>query len=102
MRLPSNSLLKSQGAQDIRFVCLLAAPEGIARFQSECPDVPIWTAAIDERLNDHGYIVPGWAMPETECSAPGKCVRRCFRTEAAIKAKLTAPNGKRSPILNRN
>ena len=59
MRLPSNSLLKSQGAQDIRFVCLLAAPEGIARFQSECPDVPIWTAAIDERLNDHGYIVPG-------------------------------------------
>jgi uracil phosphoribosyltransferase len=53
------SLLKSRGARDIRFVCLLAAPEGIARFQSECPDVPIWTAAIDERLNDHGYIVPG-------------------------------------------
>ncbi len=53
------SLLKSRGARDIRFVCLLAAPEGIARFQSECPDVPIWTAAVDERLNDHGYIVPG-------------------------------------------
>src|SRR5260370_32210178 len=53
------TLLKSRGARDIRFVCLLAAPEGIARFQRVCPAVPIWTAAIDERLNDHGYIVPG-------------------------------------------
>ena len=53
------SLLKDRGARDIRFVCLLAAPEGIAQFQGEHPDVPIWTAAIDERLNDHGYIVPG-------------------------------------------
>jgi uracil phosphoribosyltransferase len=53
------SLLKSRGAHDIRFVCLLAAPEGIAHFQDQHPDVPIWTAAIDEKLNDHGYIVPG-------------------------------------------
>jgi uracil phosphoribosyltransferase len=53
------SLLKTRGARDIRFVCLLAAPEGIAQFQREHPDVPIWTAAIDERLNDHGYILPG-------------------------------------------
>jgi uracil phosphoribosyltransferase len=53
------SLLKSRGARDIRFVCLLAAPEGIAHFHAEHPDVPIWTAAVDERLNDHGYIVPG-------------------------------------------
>jgi uracil phosphoribosyltransferase len=53
------ALLKSRGARDIRFVCLLAAPEGIAHFESEHADVPIWTAAIDERLNDHGYIVPG-------------------------------------------
>ena len=53
------SLLKTRGARDIRFVCLLAAPEGIAQFQIEHPDVPIWTAAIDERLNDHGYILPG-------------------------------------------
>jgi uracil phosphoribosyltransferase len=53
------SLLKSRGASDIRFVCLLAAPEGIAHFQEQHPDVPIWTAAIDEKLNDHGYIVPG-------------------------------------------
>ena len=53
------SLLKARGARDIRFVCLLAAPEGIAQFQTEHPDVPIWTAAVDERLNDHGYILPG-------------------------------------------
>ena len=53
------ALLKARGARDIRFVCLLAAPEGIAQFESEHPDVPVWTAAIDERLNDHGYILPG-------------------------------------------
>jgi uracil phosphoribosyltransferase len=53
------ALLKSRGARDIRFVCLLAAPEGIAHFHDEHADVPIWTAAVDERLNDHGYIVPG-------------------------------------------
>ncbi|CAO4164164.1 uracil phosphoribosyltransferase [Methylorubrum populi] len=51
--------LKSRGAKDLRFVCLLAAPEGIARFQAAHPDVPVWTAAIDSQLNDHGYIVPG-------------------------------------------
>ncbi|RFB81264.1 uracil phosphoribosyltransferase [Methylovirgula sp. 4M-Z18] len=51
--------LKERGAKDIRFVCLLAAPEGIAKMRAEHPDVHIWTAAIDEKLNDHGYIVPG-------------------------------------------
>jgi len=51
--------LKQRGARDIRFVCLLAAPEGIARLRKAQPDVPIYTAAIDEYLNDHGYIVPG-------------------------------------------
>lgn len=52
-------LLKARGASDLRFVCLLAAPEGLAKFQAAHPDVPIWTAAIDSHLNDHGYIVPG-------------------------------------------
>jgi len=52
-------LLKQRGAKDLRFVCLLAAPEGIARMREAHPDVSIWTAAIDECLNDHGYIVPG-------------------------------------------
>ena len=51
--------LKERGAKDLRFVCLLAAPEGVERFRAAHPDVPIWTAAIDSHLNDHGYIVPG-------------------------------------------
>jgi len=53
------TLLKARGAREIRFVCLLAAPEGIAQFQRQHPDIPVWTAAVDERLNDHGYILPG-------------------------------------------
>ncbi len=52
-------LLKKAGARNIRFMCLLAAPEGIARMKEAHPDVPIVTAAVDERLNEHGYIVPG-------------------------------------------
>jgi uracil phosphoribosyltransferase len=51
--------IKQRGAKDIRFVCLLAAPEGIAKFRAAHPDVPIFAAAVDEYLNDHGYIVPG-------------------------------------------
>ena len=51
--------LKERGAKDIRFVCLLAAPEGVQKFNQEHPGVPVWTAAIDSQLNDHGYIVPG-------------------------------------------
>ena len=52
-------LLKGRGAKDIRFVCLLAAPEGIANLRARHPDVRIWTAAIDSHLDGHGYIVPG-------------------------------------------
>ncbi len=52
-------LLKGAGAKNIRFLCLLAAPEGVARMQEAHPDVPIVTAALDERLNEVGYIVPG-------------------------------------------
>lgn len=52
-------LLKSSGAKNIRFLCLLAAPEGIARMREAHPDVPIVTASIDSCLNDIGYIVPG-------------------------------------------
>jgi uracil phosphoribosyltransferase len=51
--------LKARGVKKLRLMCLLAAPEGIETFQKAHPDVPIWTAAIDEKLNDHGYIVPG-------------------------------------------
>lgn len=52
-------LLKKSGAKNIRFMCLLAAPEGVARMKKAHPDVPIVTAALDSHLNDHGYIVPG-------------------------------------------
>jgi uracil phosphoribosyltransferase len=51
--------VKEAGARDIKFVCLLAAPEGIEAFQQAHPDVQIITAAIDDQLNEHGYIVPG-------------------------------------------
>jgi uracil phosphoribosyltransferase len=51
--------LKERGATKLRFLCLLAAPEGIRNFQEAHPDVPIYTAAIDSHLNEHGYIVPG-------------------------------------------
>ncbi len=53
------TLLKAQGATDIRFLCLLAAPEGVARMAEAHPDIRVVTAALDERLNDKGYIVPG-------------------------------------------
>ena len=51
--------LKEARPKSIRFVCLLAAPEGLAHFQQAHPDVPVYTAAIDRQLNEHGYIVPG-------------------------------------------
>lgn len=51
--------LKRQGARGIRLLCLLAAPEGLAALAAAHPEVPIYTAAIDVRLNEHGYIVPG-------------------------------------------
>ncbi len=51
--------VKEAGARDIKMLCLLAAPEGINAFQEAHPDVPIITAAIDDHLNEHGYIVPG-------------------------------------------
>ena len=51
--------LKGRGATNLRYLCLLAAPEGIERFSTAHPDVPVFTAAIDSHLNDKGYIVPG-------------------------------------------
>ena len=51
--------LKQGGARQLKFVCLLAAPEGVAAFTAAHPDVPLYTAAVDRELNDHGYILPG-------------------------------------------
>ena len=53
------AMLKEHGARNIRFMCLIAAPEGIAVVQKAHPDVDIYVAAVDEKLNDHAYIVPG-------------------------------------------
>jgi uracil phosphoribosyltransferase len=53
------SRLKEAGVTSLKFVCLLAAPEGIAALQAAHPDVPITTGAVDSHLNEHGYIVPG-------------------------------------------
>ena len=52
-------MLKEKGVKHIRFLCILAAPEGVKRMQEEHPDVDIYIGALDEKLNDHGYIVPG-------------------------------------------
>ena len=51
--------LKQGGARQMKFLCLLAAPEGVQAFNQAHPDVPVFSAALDERLNDHGYILPG-------------------------------------------
>ena len=51
--------VKAAGCQSIKFVCLIAAPEGLRVFHEAHPDVPVYCAAIDRQLNDHGYIVPG-------------------------------------------
>jgi uracil phosphoribosyltransferase len=51
--------LKERGAKDIRLVCLIAAPEGLERVRGLHPDVPVWTAAIDEGLDQNGFILPG-------------------------------------------
>jgi uracil phosphoribosyltransferase len=51
--------LKESSPRSIKFVCLLTCPEGIAAFHAQHPDIPIYTASIDERLNEKSYIVPG-------------------------------------------
>lgn len=63
------SFIKQRGCKKIKLMNLIAAPEGVARVQEEHPDVDIFVAAMDEKLNDHGYIIPGWETPEIGCSA---------------------------------
>jgi uracil phosphoribosyltransferase len=53
------SRLKESGPRSIKFVCLLTCPEGIAELHAHHPDVPVFTASVDERLNEKGYIIPG-------------------------------------------
>jgi uracil phosphoribosyltransferase len=65
------SRVKEAGATSVRFACVVAAPEGVRALQQAHPDVPILSAALDERLNEHGYIVPGL----------GDAGDRCFGTD---------------------
>ena len=53
------TMLKERGCKHIRFMCLVASPEGVKKVQDDHPDVPIYTAALDECLNEHAYLVPG-------------------------------------------
>ena len=58
-RVAAIQMLKEKGVKNIHFMCIIASPEGVERLQKEHPDVDIYIAALDEKLNDHGYIVPG-------------------------------------------
>ena len=53
------NFLKARGCKDVKFMCLIAAPEGIKAFTDAHPDIPLYCAALDEKLNESGYIVPG-------------------------------------------
>ncbi len=53
------TMLKNKGVKNIRFMCIVAAPQGIERMQKEHPDVDLYVGALDDHLNEHGYIVPG-------------------------------------------
>lgn len=55
----ATSAVKEGSPASIRFVCVVSAPEGVAKMEADHPDVPIFTAAVDRQLNDHGYILPG-------------------------------------------
>ena len=57
--IAATNRLKTAGAKNICFICLLSAPEGIANFQKTHPEIKIYTVAIDEKLNEKGYILPG-------------------------------------------
>ena len=58
-------MLKDKGCRNIRFMCIIAAPEGVAKMQKDHPDVDIYIAALDEKLNDHATLCQGWEMRET-------------------------------------
>ena len=53
------TMLKEKGVRNIRFMCIIAAPEGVERMKKDHPDVELYIGALDERLNENGYIVPG-------------------------------------------
>jgi hypothetical protein len=95
--------LKEAGAVTIKYVCLLAAPEGIAALQAGHPEVPIFTAAVDDHLNDHGYIIPGLGDAGIDCSGRSRRAAGGFRRvdkhvpHAAVSPATAGPRHMRSP-----
>lgn len=65
-------LLKDKGCKSIRLLCIIAAPEGVKAMQEAHPDVDIYIGALDQKLNDHGYIVPGLGDAGDRISVPNK------------------------------
>ncbi len=66
-------MLKDRGVKSIRFLCIIAAPEGVEKMRNAHPDVDLYIGAMDERLNEHGYIRAGaWATPATGSSEQNK------------------------------
>ena len=59
MMIGEIQMLKNRGVKNIRFMCIIAAPEGVKKLQEAHPDVEVYIGALDEKLNEHGYIVPG-------------------------------------------
>ena len=70
-------MLKEKGVKNIHFMCIIASPEGVERLQKEHPDVDIYIAALDEKLNDHGYIVPGLGDAGDRIFGTKQSVWRC-------------------------
>ena len=64
------TMLKKRGLNNIRFMCLVAAPEGVEVLNKAHPDVTVYTAALDEKLNEHRYIVPGLEDPDDRIFVP--------------------------------
>ena len=60
------TMLKEKGAKKIHFMCIIASPEGIEKMHEVHPDVDVFVGALDDHLNEHGYIVPGLGVPENE------------------------------------
>ena len=91
------TMLKERGCNNIRLMCLVAAPEGIARVQKEHPDVDIYVAAIDDHLNADAYIVPGLGDAGDRIFARNKKLRRCkpqrlnFNSYRSISLLLVRP-----------
>ena len=69
--------MKGYGCRSIKMMNIIAAPEGAARISKDHPDVAVYVAAMDDHLNEHGYIVPAWATQGTGFSAQNNRMQRC-------------------------